>query len=55
MNQARRVFTIEFKQECINLKLSQEYSVTQATRAMNVGESGLQRWVRQNIVESLLG
>lgn len=47
MNQAKRVFTIEFKQECVNLVLNQGYSVMQAAGAMGVGESTLQRWVRQ--------
>jgi transposase len=47
MNQAKRVFTIEFKQECVNLVLNQSYSVMQASGAMGVGDSTLRRWVRQ--------
>ena len=47
MKQAKRVFTIEFKQECVNLVFNQGYSVMQTAGAVGVGESTLQRWVRQ--------
>lgn len=47
MNQAKRVFTIEFKQECVNLVLNQGYSSMQAANAMGVGKSTMQHWVSQ--------
>lgn len=47
MKQTRRVFTTEFKQECVHLVLNQSYSVAQAAKAMNIGQSSLQRWLSQ--------
>jgi transposase len=47
MTKLRYQFTTEFKQECVNLVLNQGYSVVQAAKAMNIGESSLQRWLRQ--------
>ncbi len=43
----RNIFTNQFKQECVNLVVSQGYSIVQAATAMNIGISSLQRWVRQ--------
>ena len=37
MNQTRRVFTTEFKQECVRLVIDQGYGVEQAAKAMSVG------------------
>ena len=47
MTKTRNQFSTEFKQECVHLVLNQGYSVVQAVKAMNVGESSLQRWLRQ--------
>jgi transposase len=47
MTKTRNQFTTEFKQECVHLVLNQSYSVVQAAKAMNIGESSLQRWLRQ--------
>ena len=47
MNQTRRVFTTEFKQECVRLIVNGGYGVGEASKAMNVGLSTLQRWLRQ--------
>ena len=47
MNQTRNVFTAEFKHESVRLIVDQGYGVVQAAKAMNVGLSTLQRWLRQ--------
>ena len=47
MKQSRRVFTTEFKQECVRLIVDQGYGAGEASKAMNVGLSTLQRWLRQ--------
>lgn len=47
MSNARRVFTTEFKQECVNLVVHQGYGVGQAASAMHVGLSSMQRWLKQ--------
>lgn len=47
MTKTRNQFTTEFKQECVHLVLNQNYSVVQAAKAMNIGQSSLQRWLRQ--------
>ena len=47
MNQTRNVFTTEFKHESVRLIVDQGYGVVQAAKAMNVGLSTLQRWLRQ--------
>lgn len=39
----RKTFTHEFKQECGNLVLQQQCSVTQVAETMNIGLSTLQR------------
>lgn len=41
MTKTRNQFTTEFKQECVHLVLNQSYSVVQAAKAMNIGESSL--------------
>lgn len=47
MKQTRRVFTTEFKQECVRLVVDQGYGVEQAAKAMSVGLSSMQRWLQQ--------
>ncbi len=43
----RRSFTSEFKQESACLVLDQGYTMPEASRAVDVGESTLRRWVDQ--------
>lgn len=43
----RRTFSAEFKLEAANLVIEQGYSIREASRAMNVGKSTLDKWVRQ--------
>lgn len=43
----RRLFSAEFKLEAALLVLDQNYSVTEAAQAMNVGKSTMDKWVRQ--------
>ncbi len=43
----RRLFSAEFKLEAVQLVLGQNYSVTEAAQAMNVGKSTMDKWVRQ--------
>jgi transposase len=43
----RRSFTPEFKQESACLVLDQGYKVSEASRAVGVGENTLRRWVYQ--------
>lgn len=43
----RRSFTSEFKQESACLVLDQGYKMSEAGRAVGVGESTLRRWVDQ--------
>ena len=40
---ARKGFTEEFKADAVNLVLEQGYSVTQAAKALGVGETALRR------------
>ncbi|OAE87207.1 transposase, partial [Vibrio cholerae] len=42
-----RLFSAEFKLEAAQLVLDQNYSVTEAAQAMNVGKSTMDKWVRQ--------
>jgi transposase len=49
----RRLFTAEFKRECAELVLKQNYKVKDAAEAMNIGQSTLQRWMRQYKEEQL--
>lgn len=44
---SRRSFTIEFKREAASLVIDQQYTITQASEAMNVGQSVIRRWVDQ--------
>jgi len=43
----RRSFTQEFKLEAACLVLDQGYSITEASRSLDVGETALRRWVEQ--------
>ncbi|ELR67192.1 Mobile element protein [Photobacterium marinum] len=43
----RRTFSPEFKLEAAQLVLDQSYSVAEAAKAMNVGKSTMDKWVRQ--------
>jgi transposase len=43
----RRIFTAEFKLEAASLVLDQGYSILQACRVLDVGQTALRRWVDQ--------
>ncbi|GIU43759.1 transposase [Shewanella algidipiscicola] len=43
----RRLFSAEFKLESAQLMLDQNYSIVEASQAMNVGKSTMDKWVRQ--------
>lgn len=47
MKRQRRTFSTEFKLEAANLVLEQNYSILEAARALDVGETALRRWVMQ--------
>jgi len=47
MTRKRRSFTSEFKQEAACLVLDQSYTITEASRSLDVGENALRRWVKQ--------
>lgn len=47
MSKSRKVFTTEFKRECVDLVVNQGYGVSQAAKAMQVGLSSMQRWISQ--------
>ncbi len=47
MTRLRRSFTAEFKLEAAPLVLDQGYSVPEASRSLDVGETVLRRWVQQ--------
>ncbi|MGY4014300.1 IS3 family transposase [Aeromonas molluscorum] len=47
MTRLRRSFTAEFKLEAASLVLDQGYSVPEASRSLDVGETILRRWVQQ--------
>lgn len=47
MSKGRRSFSIEYKHEAASLVLDQGYSITQACRALDVGETAIRRWVKQ--------
>lgn len=46
MTRVRRSFTAEFKLEAVYLMLDQRYSVPEASRSLDVGETVLRRWVQ---------
>lgn len=47
MTRLRRSFAAEFKLEAASLVLDQDYSVPEASRSLDVGETVLRRWVQQ--------
>ena len=47
MKRQRRSFTPEFKLEAACLVLDQGYSIPQASKSLDVGETALRRWVDQ--------
>ena len=47
MKRNRRSFTTEFKHEAACLVLDQGYSIPEASRSLDVGETALRRWVKQ--------
>lgn len=47
MTRLRRSFTAQYKLEASTLVLDQGYSVTEASRPLDVGETVLRRWVQQ--------
>ncbi len=44
MAEQRRTFSPEFKRQAVDLVLKQEYSFSEASRSLGVGESALRRW-----------
>ena len=46
-NRNRRTFSAEFKLEAAQLVLNQNYSISDAAQAMNIGKSTMDKWVRQ--------
>ena len=51
MARQRRSFSTEFKREAAGLVVDQGYSMTEACRSLDVGETALRRWVDQLKVE----
>jgi transposase len=47
LGRKRRSFSTEFKHEAACLVVDQGYSMTEACRSLDVGETGLRRWVDQ--------
>ncbi len=43
----RRLFSAEFKLEAAQLVLDQNHSIVEAAKAMDVGKSTMDKWVRQ--------
>lgn len=43
----RPTFTPEYRLECAQLVVDQGYTIRQASQAMSVGHSTMQRWVKQ--------
>jgi transposase len=44
---ARRTFSPDFKRESACLVLDQGYSISEACAALDVGPTGMRRWVKQ--------
>lgn len=51
MKKVRRTFSAEFKHEAAGLVLDQGYSMVEASRSLEVGETAMRRWVAQLEVE----
>ncbi len=47
MTRERRSFTPEFKLEAASWVVAQNYSIPEACRALDLGESALRRWVKK--------
>lgn len=47
MKRARRFFSPEFKAEAVKLIKERGYSVAQACRELDIGETALRRWISQ--------
>lgn len=47
MARQRRSFSAEFKREAASLVLDQGYTIPEACRSLDVGETALRRWVQQ--------
>ena len=47
MTKQRRSFSHEFKLDSAKLILDEGYSLTEAARSLEVGETALRRWVKQ--------
>lgn len=47
MTRKRRSFTPEFKAEAASLVLDQGYSIVEASRSLDIGETAIRRWVSQ--------
>ncbi len=47
MKRQRRTFSTEFKHDAASLVLDQGYSIVEACRSLDVGESALRRWIDQ--------
>ena len=47
MRRPRRTFSTEFKAEAVKLITERGYSITQACKALDIGETALRRWVSQ--------
>ena len=47
MTRRRRSFSSEFKREAASLVVDQGYSISAASRSVDVGENVMRRWVKQ--------
>ena len=47
IKRARRFFSLEFKAEAVRLIQERGYSVSQACRELDIGETALRRWISQ--------
>ncbi|OLQ83951.1 transposase [Photobacterium proteolyticum] len=47
----RRTFSSEFKMDAASLVLDQGYSIAEAARSLDIGETALRRWVDQLKIE----
>ncbi len=53
MARQRRTFTTEFKREAVQLVLDEGYSIAEACRSLDIGETALRRWIDQMQAERL--
>jgi len=47
MAKTRPTYSAEFKNDAASLVLDKDYSITEACKAMGVGDTALRRWVKQ--------